>query len=369
MSFQNFRLDGVSAQPVQSPAPPAVPYSTPPNPVASGSSPASHVQDGTSRGAHRGPYGSGDMDDGYTLIFESLDAFQVWREKEEEDKIVEFVKGDTHGSKAVPPRFKDHVKLVCARHSRSGRKKYVKKFPERVRKVPSRKIDGKGCPASMSYKTYFDTPEVRVCYVSQHSHEIGPANLPFTRRGRRALAATKPTGTDTSSPLPQASPQPGPPSPQPPQPGPAALQGHVTPPAPVHPQQQPPLPPHPAAFGTPYPHFPSMSMPLPQGLGGALPLPLPPPHMHMPVAGPGGERERMERERWDRMDVLYQSVRANARQFEYPAASVAALESVLVRMYFESPLPAPHAPYAAMQQPVQQAPPQVQGGASGGTIA
>lgn len=48
--------------------------------------------------------------------------------------------GDTHGSKAVPPRFKDHTKLVCARHSRSGRKKYVKKHPDRVRKVPSRKV-------------------------------------------------------------------------------------------------------------------------------------------------------------------------------------------------------------------------------------
>jgi len=50
------------------------------------------------------------------------------------------LKGDTHGSKADPPRFKDHTKLVCARHSRSGRKKYVKKHPDRVRKVPSRKV-------------------------------------------------------------------------------------------------------------------------------------------------------------------------------------------------------------------------------------
>ena len=80
------------------------------------------------------------MDDGYTLVFENLEAFHIWREKEEEEKVVEFVKGDTHGSKAVPPRFKDHVKLICARHSRSGRKKYVKKYPERVRKVPSRKV-------------------------------------------------------------------------------------------------------------------------------------------------------------------------------------------------------------------------------------
>ena len=80
------------------------------------------------------------MDDGYTLVFESMDAFQAWRQREEEEKMIEFVKGDTHGSKAIPPRFKDHTKLVCARHSRSGRKKYVKKYPDRVRKVPSRKV-------------------------------------------------------------------------------------------------------------------------------------------------------------------------------------------------------------------------------------
>jgi hypothetical protein len=89
---------------------------------------------------NKGPYGSGDQDDGYTLIFPHLEAFQAWRRQEEETQMVEFVKGDTHGSKASPPRFKDHTKLVCARHSRSGRKKYIKKHPERVRKVPSRKV-------------------------------------------------------------------------------------------------------------------------------------------------------------------------------------------------------------------------------------
>jgi hypothetical protein len=128
MSFQNFRLDSIS---VQSPSSSA---------LASTSGSASTIQDAATRGAQRGPYGSGDMDDGYTLVFDNLEAFQEWREKEEEEKVVEFVKGDTHGSKAVPPRFKDHVKLICARHSRSGRKKYVKKYPERVRKVPSRKV-------------------------------------------------------------------------------------------------------------------------------------------------------------------------------------------------------------------------------------
>ena len=87
-------------------------------------------------------------------------------------------------------------------------------------------------------------------------------------------------------------------------------------------------------------------MPLPQGLGGVMPLP--PPALPVPVSAaqviPAAERGRMERERWERMDVLYQSIRNNASRFEYPAPSVAALESVLVRMYFESPLAAPQHP-------------------------
>jgi len=147
MSFQNFRLDSIAYQPTQSPYPPPADITAPTPALASTSVSASTVQDAATRGAQRGPYGSGDMDDGYTLVFENLEAFHTWREKEEEEKVVEFVKGDTHGSKAVPPRFKDHVKLICARHSRSGRKKYVKKYPERVRKVPSRKV----CHAIMLY--------------------------------------------------------------------------------------------------------------------------------------------------------------------------------------------------------------------------
>lgn len=94
----------------------------------------------------KGLYGSGDTDDRYTLVFESMDAFEAWRQREEEEKMVEFVKGDTHASKAVPPRFKEHTKLVCGRHSRGGRKKYVKKYPDRVRKVPSRKVRQNGRP-------------------------------------------------------------------------------------------------------------------------------------------------------------------------------------------------------------------------------
>ena len=186
--------------------------------------------------------------------------------------------------------------------------------------------------------------------VSQHSHDIGLVNLPFTRRGRRAQAASKGAVAGSNSSVP-------PPSPS--QSGRSCLQpnqstGQVG----TSMRTQTEIT---HTFSSSYPHFPSMSMPIPQGFGAATPLPAtssapappvpvpattPVPHP-FPVPSPNqvvatNERERMERERWERMDVLYQNIRNNARQFEYPVASVAALESVLVRMYFESPIPAPH---------------------------
>jgi len=276
----------------------------------------SHTKPSTSRP----PYGSGDTDDGYTLVFPNIAAFQEWRAREEETQMVEFVKGDTHGSKAVPPRFKDHTKLVCARHSRSGRKKYVKKHPERVRKVPSRKLEGQGCQASVSYKTYFDTEEVRVCYIAEHSHPIGIANLPYTRRGRRAAveaekqkskrsaqsvappstaesssAATSTTTTTTTGNATAV------PTPQP----------HVTPFSSNAPQLG--HLPHP-----PFPHYPGQP-----GVGAPYPL----------VPAPSAQNEQ-----WERMSVLFNSIREHARAYDFPTPSVVALESVLIRLYLESPM-------------------------------
>jgi hypothetical protein len=38
------------------------------------------------------------------------------------------------------------------------------------------------------------------------------------------------------------------------------------------------------------------------------------------------------------MSTLFQSIRHHARNFEYPGASVAALETILIRLYLESPV-------------------------------
>ncbi|KAG8858801.1 hypothetical protein FRB91_009302 [Serendipita sp. 411] len=136
-------------------------------------------------------YGSGDQDEGFTLQFANLDAFHAWKEETEKADCVDYFKVDAHTSKAVPPRFKEHVKLSCSRHTRVGQKKYIKKFPDRTRKTPSKKIEGVGCPSTISYKTYHDSPMIRVNYVSNHSHDIGPANLPYTKKYRKQIRKTR----------------------------------------------------------------------------------------------------------------------------------------------------------------------------------
>ncbi|KAK7680523.1 hypothetical protein QCA50_016304 [Cerrena zonata] len=349
----------------------------------------------------KGPYGSGDADDGYTLCFPSMAAFQEWKQTEEDEKMIEFVKGDSHQSRANPPRFKEHTKLVCARHSRSGRKKYVKKYPDRVRKVPSRKLEGQGCPASISYKTYHDSDQVRVCYASDHSHPIGIENLPFTRRGRKAqadqprsrpsrLSSTQITAgqgieesDQSQSPVsPMSSPtvdsmhslqmqspvdlhphvpiHPHSHSPQSsqsstsysphmqsqhhmvPAPAPAPTPMTITVPDSqpyVHNQPQPTLLPQ----SQPQPHPQQQFQPHPQASPQSIPQPIPQPASPTYVDTVPRQQQILTHavdtldNKWERMDAIFQHVRETARTFTFSPASVAMLESVLWRMYAETP--------------------------------
>ena len=45
-----------------------------------------------------------------------------------------------------------------------------------------------------------------------------------------------------------------------------------------------------------------------------------------------------QNEQWERMSVLFSSIREHARAYDYPTPSVVALESVLIRLYLESPM-------------------------------
>lgn len=198
-------------------------------------------------------------------------------------------------------------------------------------------LDGQGCQASISYKTYFDTEEVRACCgflcfptcmlalnhdqdIAQHSHEIGLANLPFTRRGRKvAVQNEKERGRNKSMPASDQDQMGSASTPggmaQSSQHGVSSFSSAVSMLAPLPGQSFPPPTPQPYGFANAIHSFPPNAPPQQQ-----------------PVA------QNMPHERWENMATLFQTVRDHARQFEYPPASVAALETVLIRLYLESPM-------------------------------
>lgn len=229
----------------------------------------------------------------------------------------------------------------------------MKKYPERVRKVPSRKLEGVGCGASISYKTYYHTDEIRVCYISQHSHETGLANLPYTRKGRKEAANRKTNGMPLPpgmAPLPSQSP-----NDQQNTPGPSAISPPSSTTLTPGPSVPPPAEQQPMHFAATYPHFPSMSMPPPPGLGGTAPPP--PPGIPMPHAAlPPGERERLERERWERNGVMFDHIRALGRTgFPFNPLVIAALETTLVNLTNE--LMSPQVQGYLVQQGLMPPPP------------
>lgn len=191
---------------------------------------------------------------------------------------------------------------------------------------------------------------------AQHSHEIGLANLPFTRRGRRAQveqekARTTRRRSDVDAEQSRASTS---------APG-AATPGamaqleepdlhSMTPEIQDQPSEQtidPVLYAHdPATQFTPMTTQPVQAVhqmpptPAPPSLQPQQMIPPPPqpapltqaPQIHPSTLVPD------EQARWDRMSVLFEHVRNSARTFEHAPPSVAALETVLVRMYLEGPL-------------------------------
>jgi len=46
----------------------------------------------------------------------------------------------------------------------------------------------------------------------------------------------------------------------------------------------------------------------------------------------------LSQDRWDRLAVLFETIRDHARGYDFPGASVVALESILIRLYLESPV-------------------------------
>ena len=78
----------------------------------------------------------------YTLHFENYTAFLSFLHTRAHEDRIELLRHSCRRSKskaAVQP-YLTTEHFYCARHGSGGIKKYVKKYPERTRKIPSRKV-------------------------------------------------------------------------------------------------------------------------------------------------------------------------------------------------------------------------------------
>ena len=155
--------------------------------------------------------------------------------------------------------------------------------------------------------------------ISQHSHDIGLANLPYTRRGRKAAVQQEKDRGRKSVAASDAEHQ-GMTS---------SSTGSLS--MGVHPQSNHSV----SSFSSAV----SMLAPLP---GQVYPQSQTAPQPYNYPSGlqfaPVQAAPALPHERWDNMATLFQTIREHARGFEYPAASVAALETIVIRLYLESPM-------------------------------
>ncbi|KAF8497605.1 hypothetical protein F5888DRAFT_1613518 [Russula emetica] len=111
-----------------------------------------------------------------THEWNSLEEFHAWRTNEEIDHGIELLLSST---------FRSHSQLYhgkrsysCSRQGSGGKKEYVRKCIDRIRKRPSKRT---GCRCKVRIKTYHHVSTVLGWYQSEHDHAIGVANLIYTR--------------------------------------------------------------------------------------------------------------------------------------------------------------------------------------------
>jgi hypothetical protein len=111
--------------------------------------------------------------------------FEAWRREEELAYSIELIASKTvHGGGLWTLKRV----YVCSRQLSGGRSKYQKKHPDRHRKIQNKKT---GCRCSIIIKFYPHTTAILGRYASEHDHEIGLANIAYTRMSRVAREKIK----------------------------------------------------------------------------------------------------------------------------------------------------------------------------------
>jgi hypothetical protein len=110
-----------------------------------------------------------------THEWNSLEEFHAWRINEELDHGIELLLSKRRSD---GPLWHENLTYSCSRQGTGGKSKYVRKYMDRIRKLPSKRT---GCRCRVRIKTYHHVSTVLGWYESEHDHAIGVANLMYTR--------------------------------------------------------------------------------------------------------------------------------------------------------------------------------------------
>ena len=110
--------------------------------------------------------------------------FDIWHRQEELAYSIELIGSTvTKPPKEGPNLWKQKPLFVCSRQWSGGKSKYLKKHPDRMRRLTSKKT---GCRCKIEIKQYHHTQIIRGRYTDEHNHDIGVGNLQYTRISRIA---------------------------------------------------------------------------------------------------------------------------------------------------------------------------------------
>jgi hypothetical protein len=122
---------------------------------------------------------------GYPMEWAGPAEFEAWRREEELAYSIELIASSTLHSENLWTLKRVYV---CSCQLSGGRSKYEKKFPDRQCKIGSKKT---GCRCCIVVKYYPHTSAILGRYASEHDHEIGLANIAYTRMSRVAREEIK----------------------------------------------------------------------------------------------------------------------------------------------------------------------------------
>lgn len=118
-----------------------------------------------------------DIAHGFELRWESLDEFKKWLRKEQDTNKIEL----RYHSQSLPTTdealWVSSTVYHCSRNGTGGKSQYVKRFNWQRKRQPKRLE--KGCSVRLVIKTYPNTPVILGKYRSDHSHDVGAANIPY----------------------------------------------------------------------------------------------------------------------------------------------------------------------------------------------